>query len=334
MSKPVIAITMGDAAGIGPELIVKMLAHGNAHKICNPLVIGVPDVIEDIAQTIGSSMKVRVIREAAHAGFAPSHIDVLCPEGLNIQRVRFGKVDPAMGEAVALCLRKAFELAMEGSVQGVVSAPLNKEAFHLSGYQYSDELKYLAEFTGSEDTSMFGVANSIWTVTVTEHIAFKDILGLVKKDRILRYTNKMQKALNQVGIPEPRIAIAALNVHAGDGGLFGREEIDEISPAIREAREKGLNVEGPVPADMVFVRALAGDFHGIVYMYHDQANIARKLQPKEKGCTIFMGLPVPCGTTAHGTAFDIAGKGIADPGSLVSALEYTTRNALHRRVSL
>ena len=160
---------------------------------------------------------------------------------------------------------------------------------------------------------------------VTEHIPFRDILSFIKKDRILWYIHKMQNLLKQVGISEPSIAVAALNVHAGEGGLFGNEEIDEISPAIQEAREEGLDVEGPVPADMVFVRALEGDFHGVVFMHHDQANIARKLQPKDKGCTIFMGLPTPCGTTAHGTAFDIAGKGIADPGSLLSALEYTVQ---------
>jgi 4-hydroxythreonine-4-phosphate dehydrogenase len=327
MQKPVIAITMGDAAGIGPELIVKLLTYGNAYEICNPLVIGVPKVIDDIAQTIGASIQIRAIREPAQAHFRPPYIDILRPEDLNIEQVCFGKLDPAMGRGAALCLRKAFELAMEGYVQGVVSAPLNKEAFHLAGYEYADELEYLADFTGSQNTFMFGVASSIWTVMVTEHIAFRDILKFIKKDRILSFIRQMQDVLKQIGISEPRIAVAALNVHAGEGGLFGREEIDEIIPAIQHAKEQGIHVEGPVPADMVFVRALEGDFDGIVYMYHDQANIARKLQPKEKGCTLFMGLPVPCGTTAHGTAFDKAGKGIAHPGSLTAALEYTTRLA-------
>ncbi len=327
MSKPVIAITMGDAAGIGPELIVKVLAHGNAYEICRPVVIGVPKVIEDIARMMGIGIQVRAIQKLVQACFEPTYIDVLCPEDVHIEHVSFGKLNPAMGKAAALCMRKAFELAMEGHVQGVVSAPLNKEAFHLAGYEYADELEYLAEFTGSQNTFMFGVANSIWTTMVTEHIAFRKIVEFVKKDRILRYIHQIQAVLKQVGISEPRIAVAALNVHAGEGGLFGREEMDEIEPAIQQAKEQGMNVEGPVPADMVFVRALEGDFHGIVYMYHDQANIARKLQPKEKGCTLFMGLPVPCGTTAHGTAFDKAGKGIADPGSLASALEYATQLA-------
>jgi 4-hydroxythreonine-4-phosphate dehydrogenase len=327
MSKPVIAITMGDAAGIGPELIVKVLAHGNAYQVCKPLVIGAPKVIEDIAGTVGAGIQIRAIQEPTQARFESPYIDVLCPEDVYIDNVSFGKLEPAMGRAAALCLGKAFELAMESHVQGVVSAPLNKEAFHLAGYEYADELEYLAKFTGSQNTFMFGVANSVWTVMVTEHIAFRRIVEFVKKDRILRYIHQIQDVLKQVGIPKPRIAVAALNVHAGEGGIFGREEIDEIEPAIQQAREQGIHVQGPVPADMVFVRALEGDFDGIVYMYHDQGNIARKLQPKEKGCTLFVGLPVPCGTTAHGTAFDKAGLGIADPGSLAAALEYTTRLA-------
>jgi len=327
MSKPIIAITMGDAAGIGPELIVKVLTHGNTYEKCNPLVIGDPKVIEDIAGRIGANIQVRVIQEVDQACIAPPYVDVLRPESLNIKRVSFGRLDPDMGEAAILCLRKAFELAMEGCVQGVVSAPLNKEAFHLAGYEYADELEYLAEFTGSQNTFMFGVANSIWTAMVTEHIAFREIVKFIRKDRILWYIHQMKDVLKQAGIPEPRIAVAALNVHAGEGGLFGREEMDEISPAIRQAKEQGIDAQGPVPADMVFVRALEGDFHGIVFMHHDQANIARKLQPRETGCTLFMGLPVPCGTTAHGTAFDKAGQGIADPGSMAAALEYTTQLA-------
>jgi 4-hydroxythreonine-4-phosphate dehydrogenase len=327
MSKPVIAISMGDAAGIGPELIVKVIAHGNAYEICNPLVIGVPKVIEDIAGIMGTDVQVRAIQKVAEARFEPKFINVLRPQDVNIEYMAYGKLDPAMGKAAALCLRKGFELALGGDAQGVVSAPLNKEAFHMAGYEYADELEYLADYTNSQNTFMFGVANSIWTTMVTEHIAFREIINFVKKDRILRYINQLQDVLKRVGVSEPIIAVAALNVHAGEGGLFGREEMDEIEPAIKQARERGINVEGPVPADMVFVRALEGDFDGIVYMYHDQANIARKLQPKEKGCTLFMGLPAPCGTTAHGTAFDKAGKGIANPGSLASALEYTVRLA-------
>jgi len=318
---------MGDPAGIGPELIIKVLSRETIYENCSPIVVGDPKVMGDICAIVGASLRIRAIEELLEAHFSPSDVNVLCPEGVHIEHVPLGKVDPTMGHAAALCLRKAFELAMDGQVQGVVSAPLNKEAFHLAGYEYADELEYLAELTKSQKLFMFGVANSIWTVMVTGHIAFRDIVNFIEKDRIFGYIEKMHGVLKQVGIADPRIAVAALNVHAGEGGLFGHEEIDEIEPSIQQAKQRGFNVQGPVPADTVFVRALEDDFDGIVYMYHDQANIARKLQPKEKGATFFIGLPVPCGTTVHGTAFDKSGKGIADPGSLAAALEYTIRLA-------
>jgi len=329
MDKPVIAITMGDAAGIGPELIVKTLSVGTVWDSCSPFVVGDPGVMRDICKVVGANLRFKAVERLSEASFSPPGIDVLCPEGLHIDCVPWGRVDPAMGRAAALCLKTAFGMAMEGEVQGVVSAPLNKEALHLAGYQYTDELAYLADLTNSHEAFMLGailaIVDSIWTITVTGHIPFRDVLDLIKKDRILWRIRKMNDVLKKVGFAEPRIAVAALNAHAGEGGLLGREEIDEIEPAIQEARVQGMNVEGPVPADMVFVRALAGDFDGIVCMYHDQANIARKLQPKRKGATIYMGLPVVCGTTAHGTAFDKAGKGIADPGSLEAALQYTVQ---------
>jgi 4-hydroxythreonine-4-phosphate dehydrogenase len=232
-----------------------------------------------------------------------------------------------MGQAAAVCLRTAFELAMGGRVQGIISAPLNKEAFHRAGYPHRDELSYAAELTHSPETCIMGVMRSIWTVAVTEHVPFREILNAIRKERVLWHILKMNDVLLCTGLARPRVAVAALNVHGGEGGLFGREEIDEIAPAIQAARERGIDVQGPVPADAVFVRALAGLSDGVVCMYHDQANIARKLQPRSESATVFAGLPVPCGTTAHGTAFDIAGRGVADPGSMQAALRYTAQLA-------
>lgn len=325
MIEPVIAITMGDAAGIGPEIIVKTLSEETVWQDCSPVVIGDLKVMSNICRVVGAKLRFEEIRSLSEASFSHRKVAVLSPEGLQIDSVSWGKVDPAMGRGAALCLQKAFELAMKREIQGVVSAPLNKEAFHLAGYQYADELAYLTCITGSKDTFILGVTGPIWTVAVTEHVPFREIADRVKKDRILWHIRKMHDVLTKLGVAKPRIAVAALNVHAGEGGLFGREEIDEIRPAIQEARAQAIEAEGPIPADAVFVRALAGDFDGVVCMYHDQANIARKLQPGRKGATIFMGLPVACGTTAHGTAFDIAGRGVADPGSLKAALKYTVR---------
>jgi 4-hydroxythreonine-4-phosphate dehydrogenase len=331
MGKPVIAITMGDAAGIGSELIVKVLSQAAVYEACLPFVVGDAVAMQDICQKMGAGLRFRQVQDLAEAKFEPGVIDVLCPAGAAVGHVSYGRLDPAMGKAAALCLKEAAAMATAGRIQGIVSAPLNKEAFHLASYSYADELAYLADLTGSAESFILGVMGAIWTIAVTEHIPFRDIIALVKKERILWHIAKINEALRQVGIAAPRIGVAALNVHAGEGGLYGSEEIDEIEPAIRQGRERGIQVQGPVPADMIFVRALAGDFDGVVCMYHDQANIARKLQPKSEGATIFMGLPVACGTTAHGTAFDIAGRGIADPGSLSAALKHTA--ALARSAS-
>jgi 4-hydroxythreonine-4-phosphate dehydrogenase len=329
MSLPVIAITMGDAAGIGPELIVKVLSQGALYDSCRPFVVADPVVMNDICRVVGADLHFRAVGELREACFAPPEVDVLCPEGLAVDRVAWGKLDAALGAAAALCLHRAFEMALTGDVQGVVSAPLNKEAFHLAGYDYLDELAYLADVTGSPGAFIVGVMNdTVWTTSVTEHIPFSEIVDSIVKESVHWRIVQMDRILRRAGYTQPRIGVAALNVHGGEGGLFGREEIDEIDPAIREARREGIDAHGPIPADTIFVRALAGEYDGVVCMYHDQVNIARKLQRMDKRVTLFMGLPVACGTTAHGTAFDKAGQGIADPGGLAAALRYTVMLSL------
>jgi 4-hydroxythreonine-4-phosphate dehydrogenase len=325
MNKPTIAITMGDAAGIGPELVVKVLSDETVYDRCRPFIVGDPQVFREISAIVGANLRFEPIGYLDEARFSPPVVDVLQAADLQTDQVVWGQLDAAMGLAAGKCLQLAYELAIDGRVHGVVSAPLNKEAFHLAGYAYLDELAFLTDLTQSTDTFMLGAMGAVWTVAVTGHIAFSDILALIKKDRILWHIVKLHETLTRLGTDHPRIAVAALNVHAGEGGLFGREEIDEIAPAIQAAREQGIDARGPVPADMVFVSALEGNFDGVVCMYHDQATIARKLQPKETGATIFMGLPAVCGTTAHGTAFDIAGLGKANPGSLNAALRNTIR---------
>jgi 4-hydroxythreonine-4-phosphate dehydrogenase len=326
--KPVIALTMGDPAGIGPELIVQVLSEEEAYSLCRPVVIGDLQVMYRARDVVGASFNVQPCDHLADARFEPGEVDVISPADLDIRQPAWGVLDPASGEAAASCLREAFRLALAGRVAGIVSAPLNKEAFHMAGYDYLDELVYLAELTGSDHAYMLGVmAHRIWTVSITEHVPFRKIVDAVTRARVSWYIAEMNDVLRRAGIAEPHLAVAALNVHAGEGGLFGREEIDEIGPAIDDARGNGIRVHGPVPADTVFVRALEGEFDGVVCMYHDQANIARKLQPMDSRSTIYMGLPVPCGTTTHGTAFDKAGRGIADPGSLRSALRHTVRLA-------
>ena len=327
MTHPIIAIAMGDPFGIGPELIVKALSQNGIYKRCRPIVIGDPTVIRDAVNLTGIDMKVSPIEAISDARFSESCIEVFHPEGVEVGEIKRGTIDPAAGKAAALCLRESYSLAMAGKAHGVISAPLNKEAFHLAGYDYLDELEFLADFTDSPDALIMGVMDSLWTVAVTTHIPFRDIAGNIRQKAVLSHIVSLQNTLRTVGVERPRIAVAALNVHGGEGGLFGREEIDEIIPAIESSKQAGILASGPIPADSVFIRAIDGEFDGVVSMYHDQATIVRKLHAKKRGATVFIGLPVVCGTTAHGTAFDIAGKGIAEPGSIIDALDYTIQLA-------
>jgi 4-hydroxythreonine-4-phosphate dehydrogenase len=311
---------MGDPSGIGAELVVKVLAEAEAYKRCRPFVVADPRVISLATEITGIDLEVRSISKVSEAKFRHRELEVIMPKDVNVPRVEWGRLSPEMGKASILCLKEAYELARSGEVDGVVSAPLNKEAFHKAGYDFSDELQYLKHITNSSETYILGLAGEFWTVTVTEHVPFRSIPDLITEENVLICIRRLNNVLRCMAYSHPRIAVAALNVHGGEGGLYGREELDELRPAIERARGEGIDVNGPVPADAVFVLAIEGKYDGIVCMYHDQANIARKLHAKRSGATIFMGLPVPCGTTAHGTGFDIAGKGIAEPGSLREAL--------------
>ena len=325
--KPRIAIAMGDPAGIGPEIICKLVAESDWRGRCRLVVIGAIDVLRSTADWLRLPLAFAAVDDIADALLSGDAIPVLRPPGFQLDSPPPPQVNRISGEAAAVYLRHAYELAMQEAVDGVVMAPMNKESFRLAGYDYLDELAFLADITDSREPFILGAAGPIWAVAVTEHIAFADIPRFIKRDRVLRFIRHMDAILTRLGYEGPRIAIAALNPHAGEGGLFGREEIDEIGPAVMDARRDDIQATGPVPADIVFKRALDGDFDGVVFMYHDQMNIARKLQERGDIATLWMGLPVIGATTAHGTAFDIAGKGIADPGSLRAALEYAIKLA-------
>jgi len=320
MDRPIVAVTMGDPAGIGPELVVKVLAEETTYEQCRPLVVGDVGVMEEIAGVLHSELRFRAVEIVGDARFVAGTVDVLRPEGLHVERRAWGVLDSQMGDAAARCLRTAIELGQDGQVHGMVAAPMNKEAFHLAGYDYLDELAFLADVTGSRDTFLAGLVGSLWTAAVTEHIAFRAVADQITQERVLHSIRGLAELMRRAGRSQARIAVAALNPHGGEGGLFGREEIDEIAPAVMDAQEEGLDAQGPYPADTVFIRAKVEGFDAVLCLYHDQANIARKLLGTWDGATVFAGLPIPCATTAHGTAFDRAGQGTADPGSLAAAL--------------
>ncbi len=324
---PVIAIVMGDPAGIGPELIVKVLAEDSWQERCRPFVIGDLQVMLSTAAGLGCALRFKAIEALDDAAFAAGQVEVLNPPGHVLGPLPPPGVHPDLGEAAARYLALAYQLAMQGSVAGVVMAPMNKESFRAAGYDHYDELQFLGEITGSDEPFILAAAGPVKAVSVTEHIPFADIVSHITRERVRRHIEHLHQVLRRLGHAAPRIACAALNPHGGEGGLFGREEIDVIAPAINDAQALDIDVSGPVPADIVFKRALDGDFDGVVCMYHDQMNIARKLLARADIATLWLGLPVIGATTAHGTAFDIAGQGIAEPGSLRAALEYAIRLA-------
>jgi 4-hydroxythreonine-4-phosphate dehydrogenase len=279
-------------------------------------------VLAEHARRLGSTLRFVSVRELDDAVVQGDVVPVLSPPGESLPQIRWGEVDPAAGALVGRCLEQAFELGQDGALDGVVWAPINKQAFHLAGYAHRDELDFLAELTGAHHTRLYGVLGALWTTCVTLHVPLREVAALVTRDGVLDAIQDIHDVLAAAEIDDPSIAVAALNPHAGDGGLLGREEIDSIGPAVADARDRGIRADGPFAGDTLFPRALDQGFHGVVCMYHDQANIARKLHGSGDGATVITGLPIPSATTAHGTAFDRAGQGTADPGSLRAALRH------------
>jgi 4-hydroxythreonine-4-phosphate dehydrogenase len=324
MSKPTIAVTMGDPAGIGPEIVLRALNEPAVRDCCNPVVIGDPQVLIQAVGLVSSPLSIVTVPGAAGAGTDPLRVDVVRAGELPPGALKPGTLDARWGEAAAACCRTAVELVKAGEVTGITSAPFNKEAFHMAGYQAMDDMTYFEERFADGEAYQVGEVAGIWTTPVAFHVAFRAIPDLITQGAVLAKIRTLDKVLRAAKVNPPKIGVAALNVHGGEGGMFGREEIDVITPAIRQARAEGLDVSGPIPADSAFPLALRGDFPGLVCMYHDQANIARKIIGRDRpGVTLFLGMPAPVVTVPHGTAYDIAWKGVAKHSMMVQAITMT-----------
>jgi 4-hydroxythreonine-4-phosphate dehydrogenase len=319
MSLPVVAVTMGDAAGIGPEIVVKALAHEELWTRSRPLLVGDLDVFARAAEVVSLPLAFRRVTSAAGATASGSSVGVVVPAESVLSGAALAHADPRAGAAAAAALRAAYDLVESGDVAAVISAPLNKQALHAAGLPYADEVAFLAAETGSEEPVLVGIVDGVATVSATLHVPLRAVPGLLTRERIVRHTEILAETLRALG-REPRLALAALNPHAGEGGLLGHEEIDILAPAAAEARSRGIDITDPLPADTVFPGAFSGAFNGVVCLYHDQANIARKLAGIG-GASIVVGLPAVLGTTSHGTAYDIAGTGRADPTSIICAID-------------
>jgi 4-hydroxythreonine-4-phosphate dehydrogenase len=317
---PTIGITMGDASGIGPEIIMKGLAHFEIYGRCRPLVIGDAGRLRKAASLVDSEVTVNPIDHPSQARFTPGIADCidlrLIPENLP-----WGRLSPICGDAAYQFIVRAVQLAKNGEIDAICTAPLNKEALHAGGHIFPGHTELLAELTSTPEVSMMLSTPKLRVIHVTSHIGLIDAIDRIEPGLVERTIARAQQTLNRAGIPHPRIGVCGINPHAGEHGLFGRgEEESKIEPAVRVCRARGWKVEGPLPADTLFFRAGRGDFDIVVAMYHDQGHGPVKVLGIDEGVNITVGLPVVRTSVDHGTAFDIAGTGKADERSLLAAL--------------
>ncbi len=322
---PTLAIIPGDPNGVGPELLARLLAAPETFERANLTVIGDRHVIE--------------------AGFAAAGLDVDLDGGNRFAFQPFDTIDAAdvtPGEAtrkgglsILACLDRALEMAAGGEVDGIMFLPFNKAAMHMADLGHEDEIRWMAKWWGERANHVgeINIMAGLWTSRVTSHVPLKDVASLMSGEAIFEAIRLLDDNLRASGIARPRLGVAALNPHAGDGGNFGTEEIEIIAPAVARARAQQIKADGPYPSDTVFLKAKAGDFDGVVTMYHDQGQIAMKMMGFDGGVTVLAGMPVPIGTPAHGTAYDIVGKGIASLQSTQNAFEILTSMAQAKRAA-
>lgn len=326
---PCVGITMGDPAGIGPEVVVKALDDGGVFEVARPLVIGDAGVILRTAEMLEARLKVRPVKWPGEIENGRGILQVLDLENVNARTLRIGEVQAQTGRAAFQYVQRAVELALAGAIDAIATAPLNKEALRQGGVSCVDHTEMLSELTNCRDLLTMFAVRQMKIFFVTRHVSLRGACGDLTVDGVFATLSRADAALRRFGWLDSRLAVAALNPHGGEGGLFGDEEETVLKPAIARARQKGINVSGPIPADAVFSQCLRGDHDAVVSLYHDQGHIAAKTFDFERTVSVTTGLPFVRTSVDHGTAFDIAGKGEASSVSMQEAIrvaaEYTLR---------
>jgi 4-hydroxythreonine-4-phosphate dehydrogenase len=319
---PLLAITIGDPAGIGPEIVLKALAHADLFDRCRPLVVGDQRMLTRAAPWLNQPEPIfEPVAEPRAGAYEFGTVPILDLADADPADVPVGVECAAGGKAAVEAVLRACDLTMTGETDAVVTAPLNKAAMHMAGFKYPGHTELLAERTGAAKVTMLLTGPNLRIVHVSMHVGLVEAIARVTTDRVLETIRLAQQACQALGIPHPRIAIAGLNPHAGEGGLFGKQEATEIVPAIALARAEGLDVSDPQPPDTVFLRATKGNYDIVVAMYHDQGHIPMKLLAFDSGVNVSIGLPIVRTSVDHGTAFDIAGTGVAREESLLAAID-------------
>ncbi len=330
--RPLLAITLGDPAGVGPEIILKALTRPRVYQQCRPLVIGDRRILERAGPWVGQPAPVfDLVTEPGQGVYAPGRITLLDLANADPAQIPVGQVSPPAGQAAVEYVLRACDLALAGAVDALVTAPLNKEAMHQAGFHYPGHTELLAQRTQAQQVTMLLVGPKLRVVHVSTHVSLARAVQLVTRERVAEVIHLAHRACRALGITQPRIAVAGLNPHAGEAGLFGDEEIRAVQPAVAEARAQGLDVSDPLPPDTVFLRASQGEFDIVVAMYHDQGHIPMKLLAFDQGVNVSMGLPIIRTSVDHGTAFDIAGTGQARERSLLAAMDVAVQMVRSRQ---
>ena len=332
MKKPIICITIGDPAGIGAEITVRALSKKEIYKKSKPIVIGSKSVINDAIKFIPSNLKVNIIKNMEEIKGEFGTIDLLDLDNIRLDEFDYGKVSAKAGKASLEYINRGIDLAMDGQVDAVVTGPIHKESIKAAGSPHAGHTEIFATRTKAKDYAMMLADKHLKVIHVSTHVSLREACDLVKKDRVLTVIQLANQALKNLGVKDPKIAVAGLNPHAGEGGLFGREEIEEIIPAIKQAQKVGINVEGPIPPDTIFSKVIGGQYDIAVVMYHDQGHIPMKVTgfkyikktnrwSSMSGVNVTVGLPIIRTSVDHGVAFGKAGEGRANEESMIEAIQ-------------
>ncbi|MFZ0484863.1 MAG: 4-hydroxythreonine-4-phosphate dehydrogenase PdxA [Desulfobacterales bacterium] len=330
--RPIIGITMGDPVGIGPEIILLSLCKPSIYNVCRPLVIGDIQILDAVKKCVRSTLHIKSVKDPEEGIYKFGSIDLLNLSEIVPDKVLWGNPTVETGRAMIRYIKAAADLATKGRIAAMVTCPINKAAIRMAGCHYNGHTELLAERTGSKFFAMMLAGNRLRVVLVTIHVPFKEVPSLLSEEKVLLTIKLTWQTLQErFGLKTPRIAVAGLNPHAGEGGIFGDEEKTIITPAIHAARNQGFDVTGALPPDTVFHQAANGRYDAVVSMYHDQGLIPFKLIHFNDGVNITLGLPIIRTSVDHGTAYDIAGTGTANPGSLIAAITMAAQQAVYAK---
>lgn len=329
-SKPFIGITIGDPAGIGAEIVLKSWLCKEVHQACRPIVFAGQVELEQASELMARPLTFRAIKDVTTAEFAPGQMNYVECQGVG-ERVEYGRIQANCGRAAFEFIRTAIEWSMRGDVTAMVTAPINKESLKAAKVPYLDHTEMLAKLTKSPNPMTLFMVGNLRIFFFSRHIPLNEVPQVLNIPSIVEFLIRCDTALRQLGIEKPHLALAALNPHGGEHGLFGTEEMTILTPAVEEARQQGLNVDGPIPADSVFNLCLEGHFDGVLSLYHDQGHIAAKTYDFHRTVSLTMGLPFLRTSVDHGTAFEIAGKGIANETAMIEAIKAAAKYGLRVR---